>query len=397
VPNPFSSQAVPGSGLTITPGSINDYLLRAPIAGTYSFTLFGSAVSGAQVAVHIDDQLISTITLPASPGSSTPVSVTLTAGFHGLLLTGTGSGNSTLPGGSVITVALTSASGKGVVPSAPMNLTGTIGSGTATLLWATESTATSYNVYRSTLSGSGYQKIANTTANTYTDSTATNGVTYYYVITAHNSLGQSAVSMQIPLTPTTTGAPATPTGVTLDITGGDSTPFFGGGSAIISWEPVPDAVTYSVQRSTTSGGPYTSVTSQIGLSYNDLTVVDNTTYYYVVTAVNSYGSSAPSTQVSGTTTEVVPTAPTGLTASVPAAGQVFLKWTPKATTTPEFEAAFNVQRSTTSGGPYTTVDSLNTYNYVDLTVTHGATYYYVVSQDNAAGTSANSAQVSVTP
>ena len=397
VPNPFSPQAVPGSGLTITPGSINDYLLRAPIAGTYSFTLYGSAAAGAQVAVYVDDQLISTITLPTTAGNSAPVSVTVAAGFHGMLLTGTGSGNSTLPAGSLITVALKSAGGKGVVPSAPMNLTGTIARGTATLLWATESTAGSYNVYRSTKSGGSYQKIANTASNTYTDSTVTNGTTYYYVITAHNSIGQSAYSMQIPLTPTTTGAPAAPIGVTLNIKGGDVTPFFGGGSAIISWQAVPDAVTYNVERATVSGGPYTTVINQIGLSYNDLSVVDNTTYYYVIAAVNSYGTSSPSQQVSGTTTEVTPVPPTALTASVPVAGEVFLKWTPQPTTTPEFETAFNVQRGTTSGGPYTTVISLNTYNYMDITVTTGTTYYYVVSQTNAAGTSTNSAEVSVTP
>lgn len=46
-----------------------------------------------------------------------------------------------------------------------------------------------YNVYRSETSGSGYSKIGNVDANTvtYTDSTAVEGTTYFYVITAFDN------------------------------------------------------------------------------------------------------------------------------------------------------------------------------------------------------------------
>ncbi|WP_217556124.1 hypothetical protein [Paenibacillus sp. GbtcB18] len=52
---------------------------------------------------------------------------------------------------------------------------------------------------------------------------------------------------------------------------------------------------YNVKRSTTAGGPYAVLASNIsGTSYTDTTVTNKTTYYYVVTAVNEAGESAPS-------------------------------------------------------------------------------------------------------
>ena len=64
---------------------------------------------------------------------------------------------------------------------------------------------------------------------------------------------------------------------------------------------------YNVYRATTSGGPYTSVANVSTTNYTDTGLNDRTTYYYVVTAVNSLaGESANSAQVSATTTVPVP-------------------------------------------------------------------------------------------
>ena len=63
---------------------------------------------------------------------------------------------------------------------------------------------------------------------------------------------------------------------------------------------------YFVYRGTQSGGPYTKLqsSSQPGTTYVDSTVQSGTTYYYVVTAVDSNGNeSADSNQA----TAVVPT------------------------------------------------------------------------------------------
>jgi fibronectin type 3 domain-containing protein len=51
-------------------------------------------------------------------------------------------------------------------------------------------------------------------------------------------------------------------------------------------------VGYNVYRSTTSGGPYTLITSTpvAGVTYTDTAVQAGVTYFYVVTAVDANGN-----------------------------------------------------------------------------------------------------------
>src|SRR4029077_6951296 len=110
----------------------------------------------------------------------------------------------------------------------------------------------------------------------------------------------------------------------------------------------------------------------------------------VVSAVNTSGESANSSQVSATP-QAVPPPPTNLDATGGDA-QVRCGWVASSGAT-----SYNVKRSTTNGGPYTTIGSPTTTSYTDTGVTNGTTYYYVVSAVNTAGQSANSSQVSATP
>jgi fibronectin type 3 domain-containing protein len=64
------------------------------------------------------------------------------------------------------------------------------------LSWnASSSTVSGYNVYRSTVSGTGYTKINSSldSALAYTDATVQNGTTYYYVTTALDSSGNESL------------------------------------------------------------------------------------------------------------------------------------------------------------------------------------------------------------
>src|SRR5207247_9950604 len=61
-------------------------------------------------------------------------------------------------------------------------------------------------------------------------------------------------------------------------------------------------------------------------------------------------------------------------------------------------AGYNVKSSTTSGGPYSTIETnIPSTGYTDVNVANGTDYYYVVSAFNALGESPNSAEVSGTP
>lgn len=67
----------------------------------------------------------------------------------------------------------------------------------------------------------------------------------------------------------------------------------------LSWEASSNATSYNVKQSTTAGGPYeTIVTNVTGTVYTDATVINATTYYYVVTALNANGQSNYSNEVS---------------------------------------------------------------------------------------------------
>jgi len=65
----------------------------------------------------------------------------------------------------------------------------------------------------------------------------------------------------------------------------------------LSWSPVAEAVSYSVKRASVSGGPYAIIASGVtSASYTDGGLANNSTYYYVVSAVNANGESANSAQ-----------------------------------------------------------------------------------------------------
>ncbi|MBI1745235.1 MAG: hypothetical protein HYR55_01445 [Acidobacteria bacterium] len=68
----------------------------------------------------------------------------------------------------------------------------------------------------------------------------------------------------------------------------------------LSWTSVSGATSYSLYRATTSGGEVSYQTGLTTTDFRDTGVVNGTTYYYVVTALNAGGESAPSPEASAT-------------------------------------------------------------------------------------------------
>jgi fibronectin type 3 domain-containing protein len=275
--------------------------------------------------------------------------------------------------------------GAATAPAAPTGLLATAGNAQVSLTWNASTSATGYNVQRAMVSGGPYTQIAAPATNSYTNTDLTNGTTYYYVVSAFNSAGQSANSTPASGTPSAPVSPPTaPTG--LQATAGNT-------QVSLVWAASAGATSYHVKRATTNGGPYTQVSTPTGTNFTDSGLTNGTAYYYVVSALNSAGESTNSSQVSATPVAPAtpPAIPTGLQAT---AGNtlVSLAWTASTGAT-----SYHVKRSTTSGGPYTQVAAPSTTNDTDTGLTNGTTYYYVVSAVNAAGESANCSQVSAKP
>lgn len=93
----------------------------------------------------------------------------------------------------------------GVAPSAPTTLAATAGNKSVALSWTASASGTptpTYEVLRSTTSGSGYASVTSgLTGTTYTDTSVVNDTTYYYVVRATNAVGTSANSNEASATP----------------------------------------------------------------------------------------------------------------------------------------------------------------------------------------------------
>ncbi|MFA5240260.1 MAG: cellulase family glycosylhydrolase, partial [Phycisphaerae bacterium] len=286
-------------------------------------------------------------------------------------------------------------------PAAPTGLAATAGDAVVSLNWNdnSEGDLNGYNIYRSLTSGGSQTKLngALLTSSDYIDNTVTNGTTYYYVVTAvDTSSNESADSGEVSATPEAipdTTPPDAPTG--LAATAGDA-------SISLNWNDngEGDLDGYNIYRSLTSGGTRTKLNGSTLLEnsdYTDNTAANGTTYYYIVTAVDtSENESEDSGEVYATPVDAPPAAPTGLT-TAPGNRTVSLNWSDNSEGDID---GYNVYRSTTSGSGYSllNVSLLGSSDYTDNSVNNGITYYYVVTAvDLAANESADSGEVSAVP
>lgn len=179
----------------------------------------------------------------------------------------------------------------------PAQLSGVVatsGDGQVSVSWNSSSSATSYNLYWGTspgitiATGTSIQGVTSP----YVHAGLTNGITYYYVLTALNQYGESVESSEVSATPVAP-LPGQPTGVS--VTAGE-------GQNIISWEPVDGATSYNLYWKESPGvTKYTGIiVAGITSPYSHTGLTNGTTYYYVVTAVDQDGEGIESLEVSGT-------------------------------------------------------------------------------------------------
>ncbi|UYQ95986.1 glycosyl hydrolase [Chitinophaga horti] len=161
----------------------------------------------------------------------------------------------------------------------------------------------------------------------------------------------------------------------------------------LTWNAGSNVRSYNLKRGTSASGPFTTIVARTtALTHLDEGLTPNTTYYYVVTTLNSAGESANSTVLSRTTPALV--TPSGVTNPRIAAGDA------KVTLTWDFmyDAKYIVLRATTQNGTYDTIaTNLDALRYEDASRTNGVTYYYKLIAYNAAGYSPASAVLAGTP
>jgi Carboxypeptidase regulatory-like domain len=228
------SPAEGGSGTTVSLGGASSATTATNASGNYSFTGLangtyavvpshaGYTFSPTTQSATVNGANVTAINFTASPAATYSISGTITpaAGGSGATVTLSGSASATALTDSSGNYAFAGlASGTYVVTPAnsgytfsPLNQSVTINAANAPgvnftaapavqhsvlLDWTASpsATVTGYNIYRSSVSGSGYVKVNPSTVGSlnYTDTTVQNSATYYYVTTAVDALGDESV------------------------------------------------------------------------------------------------------------------------------------------------------------------------------------------------------------
>jgi fibronectin type III domain protein len=176
-------------------------------------------------------------------------------------------------------------------PAAPSGLTATAGNAQVSLTWLASIDAVTYRVHRGTNSGGPYSAIASGLSGTsYSDTAVTNGIAYYYVVTALNAAGESINSNEAGAMPSAPAVPLAPTGLTATA---------GKKKITLKWTPSSGASGYNIKRKTSSTSAFNTIATGItGTTYTNTGLTTGMTYYYVVSATNAGGESDNSNPVS---------------------------------------------------------------------------------------------------
>ncbi|HWQ15163.1 MAG TPA: alpha-amylase family glycosyl hydrolase [Roseiflexaceae bacterium] len=300
-------------------------------------------------------------------------------------------------------------------PAAPAGLqVAGEGAGTASLTWGAVSGAAGYNVYRSFLSGGGFERVngAPLAGTSFEDIGLENARTYYYVVTALDAAGnESDLSNEVSALPHLTI-----------------------GWANLQWPPTMTHTISTIDRTdtvygqvwiagvTNQPGPTPSLRAQLGFGPDGSNPAGNAAWTWVDAAFNVDAGNNDEFQASllpdavGTYDYAYRYSTTGgrdwVYADLDGIGNGYspaqagsLTVNPSGDTTPPAAPAslrvvsaspdgvalawdavggdpslhgYEVLRGTAAGGPYTALALVTGTNYVDTDVVQGATYFYVV-------------------
>jgi Abnormal spindle-like microcephaly-assoc'd, ASPM-SPD-2-Hydin len=293
--------AVSGSAiqpaLTITPPSANfgNVTVGSPATQTFQFTNSGTApLTVTQVSVAGSGFSIATLSLPITlnPGQPSTFNVEFDPATAG-----SATGNLSVVSNAPNSPAAVALSGTGIAPTRTLSFSATsiafgnvtTGSSASQNIGVTNTGNASVTISQISLSGAAFALSGATTPVTLTaGQNMTFGVTFAPTAAATDTGAVAVVS-------NATGSPAS---IALSGTGVPPVSH----SVALSWIASTSTVSgYNVYRSNSNGSGYAKLNSSLvpALTYQDSSVDNGTTYYYVVTAVDSSGDeSAYSNQAS---------------------------------------------------------------------------------------------------
>jgi hypothetical protein len=284
--------SVSGSGvqpaLTITPSSASfgNVTVRSPATQAIQLSNSGTGtLTVTQVSVAGSGFSTGTLSLPITlnSGHSTSFNVEFAPASAG-----TATGNVTIVSNASNSPAAIALSGTGVAATQVLTFSTTnlgfgnvnTGSSSTQSVTVTNSGNASVTVSQISESGAGF-----TLSGAGTPVTLTAGQSLTFGVIFNPSAAGSDTGT-VTVTSSASGSPKT---ITLSGTGVQATAH----SATLTWTASTSTVSgYNVYRSTTSGSGYAKINSGLvpAVTYDDTTVQNGTTYYYVVTAVDSSGN-----------------------------------------------------------------------------------------------------------
>jgi predicted secreted protein with PEFG-CTERM motif len=207
-------------------------------------------------------------------------------------------------------------------------------------------------------------------------------------------IGYNAQAATVPDPPAGLSAiPISPTVVSLSW----SPPQYNGSSSITQ---------YKIESKTATTSYSTLITLGNVTKYNNTGLTTGTTYIYRVSAINSVGTSSPSSEQVATPTKtsappknIPPSSPTGLTATSSSETQINLSWNPPTSNGGPPVTGYKIQYSLDAGNFANLVSNTGTagtgYSHTGLSTGH--IYTYKVFAINSVGTSNSSNTASAVP
>jgi hypothetical protein len=303
------------------------------------------------------------------------------------------------------------------VGSAPLNgastspvgfTTTSVSAGEVRLAWQPRADAVFWRLYRRQSPHSVFcppsppaKVLATVSGTSYIDSMVSSGVTYTYelaaVVAGGGEDGHGFLTVPIPGSspggpcPSSSGGAIPQTTPTLPPPPPQDVPnaptglvaTAGHQQVRLSWSGVNEAYFgYRVYRAANACGPFTWVGSSSlnGQSFTDTGLVNGAPYHYIVSAWNSLGEGAESTGVGAAAAPRPPSDGPEMQQVDPRPEGVFVRWAPVYGAT-----AFVVKRRTLPSGTFADLGPATGDAFLDITVTPGVAYAYVVAGTNDFG------------